>query len=104
MSELLLRNHAPDAAGLVHRVTPESAGWTYVGFELWRLRPGQSVAQATGEREACLVIVGGNADIAAGGQSWSGPRRPARPVRRQEPVLGLCALARGVRGDRRHRP
>ena len=51
-------------------MTPESAGWTYVGFELWRLRPGQSLAQATGEREACLVMVGGKADIAAGGQSW----------------------------------
>src|SRR6185312_5368081 len=58
MSELLLRDHVPDAAGLVHRVTPASAGWTYVGFELWRLLPGQSLAQATGEREACLVIVG----------------------------------------------
>ena len=72
MSELLLRHHAPDASGLVHRVTPESAGWSYVGFELWRLRPGQRIAAATGEREACLVIVGGKADITAGAQSWQG--------------------------------
>ena len=72
MSGLLLRHHAPDIGGLVHHVTPESAGWTYVGFDLWRLQPGQTVAQATGEREACLVIVGGTADVAAGGQAWQG--------------------------------
>ena len=85
MSELLLRHHAPDAAGLVHRVTPESAGWSYVGFELWRLRPGQSLAQATGEREACLVIVGGKADIAAGGQSWSALGERSGPFEGKSP-------------------
>ena len=98
MSELLLRHHAPDAAGLVHRVTPESAGWTHVGFELWRLRPGQSVAQATGEREACLVIVGGKARHRGRRPVLVRSRRARRPVRGQEPVLGLRALARGVRG------
>jgi 5-deoxy-glucuronate isomerase len=79
MSELLLRHHAPDAVGLVHRVTPETAGWSYVGFELWRLRPGQSLTQATGEREACLVLVGGKADIATGDQSWTGLGERADP-------------------------
>ena len=29
--------------GLVTRVTPESAGWTYVGFELHRLEAGANV-------------------------------------------------------------
>ena len=43
MSDLLLRNHAPDAQGLVHEVTPASAGWGHVGFALYRLKPGQSV-------------------------------------------------------------
>ena len=47
----------------MHRVTPESAGWGHVGFELYRLRPGQSLAAATGEREACLVLVGGRARV-----------------------------------------
>ena len=85
MSELLLRHHAPDASGLVHRVTPESAGWTHVGFELWRLRPGQRVATATGEREACLVIVAGRADIAAGGQSWAGLGERGGPFEGKSP-------------------
>ena len=67
MSELLLKNHPPDPTGLVHRVTPASAGWGHVGFELYRLQPGQSLAAATGEREACLVLVGGKARLRASG-------------------------------------
>ena len=85
MSELLLRHHAPDASGLVHRVTPESAGWSYVGFELWRLRPGQRIAAATGEREACLVLVGGKADVTTGGQSWSGLGERGGPFEGKSP-------------------
>src|SRR5690606_40389998 len=63
MADLLLKNHAPDGSGLVHRVTPASAGWDYVGFELYRLAPGQGVEASTGEREVCLVLVGGKARI-----------------------------------------
>jgi 5-deoxy-glucuronate isomerase len=54
----------------VHRVTPESAGWSHVGFELYRLKPGQSLAGETGEREACLVLLGGRARVRAGGQDF----------------------------------
>ena len=95
MSELLLRHHAPDAGGLVHHVTPESAGWAYVGFELWRLRPGQDVARATGAREACLVIVGGKADITAGGQSWTGLGDRAGPFEGKGP----CSVYVPWRGE-----
>jgi 5-deoxy-glucuronate isomerase len=86
MNELLLRQHAPDAAGLVHRVTPASAGWGYVGFELWWLRPGQSVAQATLEREACIVLVGGKADITAGGQTWTDVGDRTGPFEDKSPI------------------
>lgn len=66
MSELLLKNHEPDASGLVHRITPESAGWERVGFATFRLQPGQVLERETGGNEACLVIIGGKATIAAG--------------------------------------
>jgi 5-deoxy-glucuronate isomerase len=66
MTDLLLKNHAPDRDGLVHRVTPESAGWGHVGFALYRLKPGQSLEASTGECEACLVLVGGRARVRAG--------------------------------------
>jgi 5-deoxy-glucuronate isomerase len=68
----------PDRRGsrTIH-VTPESAGWTYVGFDLYRLRPGESVSEATGEREVCLVLVSGRAAIEAGGHDFGtiGERR-----------------------------
>ncbi len=72
MSQLLRRPQTPTAEGLVHRVTPANAGWQHVGFDLYRLAPGQRLAQATGEREACLVLIGGRADVTADGQNWRG--------------------------------
>jgi 5-deoxy-glucuronate isomerase len=85
MGELLLRHHDPDAQGLVHRVTPESAGWGHVGFELHRLSPGQVLERDTGEQEACLVLVGGRADITAGGQIWQGIGERAGPFEKKKP-------------------
>lgn len=56
--------------GKVHDVTPRSAGWTYVGFGLYRLAPGETVSEATGGREAILVLVEGKARIAASGRDF----------------------------------
>lgn len=65
MSRLRLR---PLTAGngLVHDVTPQSAGWTYVGFQMHRLADGALLRAETGDREVCLVIVSGRARITAG--------------------------------------
>jgi 5-deoxy-glucuronate isomerase len=65
MSKLLVKAKA--GSGLVARVTPESAGWGYVGFELRRLKPGDKVSDETGGREACLVFVTGRGKAQAGG-------------------------------------
>ena len=70
MADLLVRPGTPDGDGSIIRVTPASAGWGHVGFELLRLAPGQRLGRTTGEREVCLVLVGGHADIDASGQSW----------------------------------
>ncbi|TMV85490.1 5-deoxy-glucuronate isomerase [Thioclava sp. BHET1] len=56
--------------GKVHEITPQSAGWRYVGFSLYRLRPGESAAEATGGREVILVLVEGKARITGAGQDW----------------------------------
>jgi len=39
----LLRRPAAAGSGVVHRITPESAGWRYVGSEVLDLLPGQDV-------------------------------------------------------------
>ena len=41
MTDLLVRKHAPDAAGVVLEVTPQSAGWDHVGFKVVELAAGQ---------------------------------------------------------------
>lgn len=56
--------------GKVHEITPASAGWRYVGFSLYRLREGESVSEATGDREVILVMVEGKASIQGAGQDW----------------------------------
>jgi 5-deoxy-glucuronate isomerase len=68
MPQLLLK--PAGTLGKVHEVTPESAGWGYVGFTLYRLDPGDKAAEATGDREVILVLVEGKAEIAAAGQNW----------------------------------
>ena len=68
MSSLLLKpfgNH-----GRVHRVTPATAGWHYVGFSLFRLRAGESAGESTDDNEVILVMVEGKARLTGAGQSW----------------------------------
>ena len=68
MAKLLLKPAA--GRGRIHEVTPESAGWTYVGFEVHRLAAGEAASAATGEREACLVLVSGKARVEVDGESF----------------------------------
>lgn len=67
MSKLLIKPHAPDSDGCVHRVTPESAGWTYVGFEFYTLSDGQSYTLPVDDREHCVVVMSGKVDMQAEG-------------------------------------
>ena len=66
MSNLLVRPHDPATDGVVLEVTPKSAGWEHVGFKVHKLKAGQSVSGGEAGREACLVLLVGKADIAAG--------------------------------------
>jgi 5-deoxy-glucuronate isomerase len=76
-SPLLVHPQKPDADGRVHAVTPESAGWTYVGFEVYDLAGGKRVSRDTGEREMCLVVLSGRVRVSANGRDFGtiGKRR-----------------------------
>jgi 5-deoxy-glucuronate isomerase len=63
LSTLLLHPHPPDESGCVLRVTPEKAGWKYVGFQVHQLHSGQTVDGGDPARETCLVLLTGFADI-----------------------------------------
>lgn len=72
LSDLIVRSHkAPDANGGVLKVTPESAGWEYVGFEVLHLAAGQSVERSAGGEEVCLVPLSGVCDVSADSGAWS---------------------------------
>jgi 5-deoxy-glucuronate isomerase len=71
LSRLVLRRPKhPFGEGPASIVTPESAGWSYVGFEVHEIRRGDGIRQSTGAREVCVVMLAGQADIAAGSRSW----------------------------------
>ena len=104
MSERLhLRAGPPDpATGLVHAITPEDAGWTYVGFAEHRLRSGMGLAVPADQRERVVIVLEGSATVRAGTERWSslGSRQsvfdgPAPPVLLVEPGLDLAVEAEG---------
>lgn len=56
--------------GKVHDITPQSAGWSYVGFGLYHLRKGEQATEPTGNTEVILVLIEGKAEIAAGDENF----------------------------------
>ncbi len=52
-------------------VTPQSAGWKYVGFAAHRLRAGETIELAADGLERCLVVLAGTVTVRAGDDTWS---------------------------------
>ncbi|HEY6712265.1 MAG TPA: 5-deoxy-glucuronate isomerase [Rubrobacter sp.] len=72
MPDLLVSsNREPAPDGVVAKVTPRSAGWEYVGFEVLRLEPGRSTSRHTGGEEVCLVPLSGTCKVSAGDEEWT---------------------------------
>src|SRR5581483_4881124 len=65
MTELLVRPSAPGQDGTILCVTPESAQWTYVGFEVLALATGLTATRECGQREVCIVVVNGTVEVSA---------------------------------------
>lgn len=68
---LRVRPGAPDADGRVLAITPASAGWRYVGFEVRRLRAGRQTTLACAGREICVLVLTGRATLEAGGRTFA---------------------------------
>jgi 5-deoxy-glucuronate isomerase len=49
-------------------VTPESAGWEYVGFEALPLRRGEEARRPLAGRECCVVVLAGDVEVQGVGQ------------------------------------
>ncbi len=71
MSDLLVSGAStPAADGAILTVTPESAGWEHVGFEVLRLPPGGTAERACGPRELCAVVIEGVVHVASEHGEW----------------------------------
>jgi 5-deoxy-glucuronate isomerase len=71
MSDLLVASKKdPDESGSVVKVSPESAGWDWVGFEVLKLGAGQRVERRADGEEICLVTLGGRCAVSTGDDEW----------------------------------
>ncbi len=70
MTTLLRTPGSPDANGRVLELSPESAGWEYTGFDLYRRDAGEIARGDTGSTEAMLVFVEGKGRVVAGGRDY----------------------------------
>jgi 5-deoxy-glucuronate isomerase len=71
VSELLVHaasSPAPD--GTILSVTPESAGWEHVGFEVLALGPGGTTERDCRGRELCVVVISGMVHLASEHGEW----------------------------------
>jgi 5-deoxy-glucuronate isomerase len=69
MPNLLVKAKKPGADGLALSVTPESAGWRYVGFQVYRRAAGETLDWKIGGRESCLVLLTGKASASIDGKA-----------------------------------
>lgn len=73
MSKLIVTPaSSPNEEGSLLQVTPESAGWQYVGFEVVQLAAGETLKRETVDQEVCLVLLSGKADVQTNEEKWQG--------------------------------
>ena len=81
----------------IARVTPESAGWRYVGFEALRLSPRETYASMTGAGELCVVVIAGKVTVESGDLAWHGIGTRASPFDDVAPHAVYLPPGRDVR-------
>ena len=85
MSRLLSRWQQPNAEGRTQSVTPERAGWGYVGFEAYELQEGQQLTLPAVSEERCLVLVAGRASISTPSAQFNDIGERMSPFERIKP-------------------
>jgi 5-deoxy-glucuronate isomerase len=95
-SPLLLKPLQGAPGGQVHRLTPQQAGWRYVGFEVFDLRPGQELVRDTPGCELCLVLLSGVASVSAGDRTFGSIGGRSSPFDEKPFAVYVPAHARAV--------
>lgn len=68
---MLIHSHSPEGTGRVIEVTPESAGWDFVGLVVQDIQPGGTWQYAAENDEICIVPLRGSATITCDGEDWT---------------------------------
>ncbi|BDB24511.1 5-deoxy-glucuronate isomerase [Cupriavidus sp. P-10] len=82
-------------------VTPQSAGWTYIGFKALRLADGETESLATAARELCVTVLSGEVDVHVGDQRYSALGSRQSVFEDQSPYAVYVPPGREVRIDAR---
>ena len=85
------RPPAPD--GVIQRITPEDAGWTWTAFDVHRLVAGDRVERAGDEREVLVLVLEGTASVSVGGVDLGSVGQ--RETVFDEPPAGVVLCAPG---------
>ncbi len=67
MSNLLVKPRK--GGGRVIHVTPKTARWSYVGFDVWKREAGEIATGIDGDREICLVFISGRGSVRVGSEN-----------------------------------
>ena len=107
MSELLVRPDAPAGDGTILTVTPESAGWQYIGLRGAPAAAGRRSATGTPAlASVCVVIISGTVDRALATRRVERSGRPGDPGPgvRTPPTCHRDTVRDRSRHDARGRP
>ena len=87
MSYLLSKSRKdhPDKNGEVQKITPKTANWEYVGFEMYHLQEEQELTFDTENTETCFVLVAGKATIVTSQGTFEHIGNRASPFERIPP-------------------
>lgn len=71
MSDLRIASGTADSEGRVLAVTPERAGWRYVGFGAFKLHDGARLRRTLESRELCIIVLSGRCKVRSEAGEWT---------------------------------
>ena len=69
----------------IQSITPSSANWQYVGFEVYEMKPGDSLQLHSPNQEICLVFIAGKGSIKTTGEHWQNIGDRMSPFEKRAP-------------------
>jgi 5-deoxy-glucuronate isomerase len=97
MSRLLSKYAKADRQGRTQSITPESAGWGYVGFEVYELEKGQHLELPASANEVCLVLVAGHASVTTPSACFENIGDRMSPFERKKPYAVYVTAGESIK-------